>query len=198
MDRNTPVDTDELLEAIAGGDEGAFRQLFDAYREPIFYYLVNITKSKEISEELLTDIFMKLWTGREWIESIKNIGAFLKKVSYNKAIDYLRYAARRRKLQDVIALEIIPHETSSPERILLEKDYKRIIEEAVSNLTPQRQKVYRLSREKGLTHDEIAQRLNLSPNTVSNHIKASLKSIKGHLAQHDVDKLMLFFLFYFY
>ncbi len=183
---------DELLQAIAEGNENAFRQLFDAYKVPVFDYLVNITKSKEVSEELLSDIFLKLWLGREWIASVNNMEAFLKKVSCNKAIDYLRYVARSKKMQALIAAEINSFSgRQSPEDILLEKDYRNIIHEAIQQLSPQRKRVYTLSREHGLTHDEIARQLNLSVNTVSNHIKASLHSIKQHLKNNDTTGILI-------
>lgn len=181
MQQEKGILNEELLSAIAGGDESAFRLLFDKYREVIFNYLVNITKSREASEELLSDIFMKLWLGREWVGSIQNIEAFLRIVSYNKAIDYLRHVARKRKLQEIVAMEIDITVGRTPENILLEKDFHRVIKEAVDQLTPQRKMVYKLSREQGLTHEEIAKKLNLSSNTISNHIKASLQSIKGYL-----------------
>ena len=175
-----------LLHDIAKGDETAFRKLFDAHHSLVYNYLLNVTKSKEISEELLSDIFMKLWLGREWLPQVQNIDAFLKRVSYNKAVDYLRYAARNKKLQEMIAKEMGIFAAHTPEDQLLDKDYQRIVAEAVAMLTPQRKKVFKLSRQEGLSYEEIAQQLNLSVNTVSNHIKSSLQAIKGHLKRNNI------------
>lgn len=190
-----PIET-ELLRKIAEGDEAAFRILFDRYHVRIFDYLVVITKAKEAAEELLMDIFLKLWLGREWITEIKDVEAFLKKVAYNKAIDFIRYTARHKKLQDIIAREIahVPHQ--SPVDALAEKDYQKIIQKAVDSLSPQRRLVYTLSRSHGLTHDEIARELNLSVNTVNNHTKAALQSIKTFLKENDIPGItvLLFFL----
>lgn len=195
MQQEKSISDMELLSAIAAGDESAFRLLFDQYREVVFNYLVNITKSKEASEELLSDIFMKLWLGREWVGSIQNMEAFLKKVSYNKAIDYLRHVARKKKLQEVVATEIDITAGRTPENILLEKDFQRVISEAIEQLSPQRKIVYKLSREQNFTHEEIAQKLSLSANTVSNHIKASLQSIKGYLQNKHGEELAILILF---
>ena len=191
MQRDDYLSEKELLSAIAAGNEGAFYHLYESYREKMFHFLLNITKSKEISEELLTDIFMKLWVGKDWIDSINNIESFLRKVSYNKAIDYLRYAARQEKLQKIIAGQMNFAVNDSPETLLMEKDYHRILAKAVEELTPQRKIIYRLSREQFLSHEEIAQKLNLSVNTVNNHIKAAVNFIKNYLNKNNMEGLVL-------
>jgi len=178
--------TPELLRRITEGDEVAFRMLFDLYKNKVFDYLTGIVKSKEIAEELVMDIFLKLWLGREWIADIEHIEAFIKKVGYNKAIDFLRYAARNQKLQRVIAKEMASEPDRSLEIQLLEKDYQHIVQEAVRQLSPQRRLVYTLSRDKGMTHDEIARELNLSIHTVNNHTKEALKAIRGFLNKNNI------------
>ncbi|MDO6430075.1 RNA polymerase sigma-70 factor [Flavitalea sp. BT771] len=178
--------TPELLRKITAGDENAFRSLFDLYKNNLFDYLIGIVKSRQVAEELVMDIFLKLWLGREWIADIEHIEPFIKKVAYNKAIDFLRYAARNQKLQHIIAREMAGEVDRSLEMQLLEKDYQHIIQEAVRQLSPQRRLVYTMSREKGMTHDEIARELNLSIHTVSNHTKEALRSIRGFLSRNNV------------
>lgn len=182
-----------LLQQIAAGDEPSFRQFFDHYRERVFHYLIPITKSKEIAEELVMDIFLKLWIGREWITEIEHMDAFLQKVAYNKAIDFLRFAARQKKLQAVVAREMADAIDHSLELQLLESDYRAIVEAAVRQLSPQRRLVYTLSREKGLSHDEIARELNLSIHTVSNHTKEALKFIRGFLHKNNISRMTLLY-----
>lgn len=178
--------TPEVLRRITEGDEVAFRKLFDHYKDNIFDYLAGMVKSKEIAEELVMDIFLKLWLGREWIADIEHIEAFIKKVAYNKAIDFFRYAARHQKLQHLIAKEMADATDRSLEMQLLEKDYQYIIREAVRKLSPQRRLVYTLSREKGMTHEEIARELDLSIHTVNNHTKEALKAIRGFLQKNNI------------
>ncbi|MBN9380509.1 MAG: RNA polymerase sigma-70 factor [Chitinophagaceae bacterium] len=178
--------TPEILRRITEGDETAFRRLFDLYKGRIFDYLIGIVKSREVAEELVMDIFLKLWLGREWIADIEHIQAFIQKVAYNKAIDFLRYAARNHKLQHLIAKEMAGELDRSLEIQLLEKDYQNIVQEAVRQLSPQRRLVYTLSREKGMTHDEIARELNLSIHTVNNHTKEALKAIRGFLSKNNI------------
>src|SRR5579859_5286981 len=98
MDKDT-----DLLYEIASGNETAFRVLFNARYEKLFNYLLRITKSREIAEEIATDVFLKLWMGRELMNEISNLDAFLYKVAYNKALDFFRVAARNNRLQRLIA-----------------------------------------------------------------------------------------------
>ncbi len=78
----------ELLLKIAEGDQVAFSVLFEQYRNQLFTYLLKITKSAETSEEIVLDVFLKIWHGKEAIVEIENIEAFLFRVAHNKAIDF--------------------------------------------------------------------------------------------------------------
>jgi len=80
----------ELQMQIAEGDESSFQRLFERHRDKLFNYLFSIVKSREIAEELVIDVFLRLWIGRELLTEIQNMDAFLHKVAYNKAIDFLR------------------------------------------------------------------------------------------------------------
>lgn len=188
-------DEDLLLKKIAQGDEPSFRVLFDKYHKKLFTHLFGITKSKEVAEELVIDIFVKLWAGRELIVEIRDIEAFLKKVGYNKSMDFFRIAARNAKLQKAIEREM-DHGTGIPADLHLhDLELKEILRNAARQLSPQRRLVFTLSREEGLTHDQIAQKLNLSRNTVKNHMIEAIKSIKSYLKANDIETWLLLTVF---
>ena len=79
----SPYTDKELLLKIAEGDQVAFSILFEQYRNRLFTYLFKITKSAETSEEIVLDVFLKIWHGKEAIIEIENIDAFLFKVAHN-------------------------------------------------------------------------------------------------------------------
>ncbi|MBW7889498.1 MAG: RNA polymerase sigma-70 factor [Chitinophagaceae bacterium] len=182
----------ELQMQIAGGDESSFQQLFERHRAKLFNYLLSIVKSREIAEELVIDVFLRLWTGRELLTEIQNMDAFLHKVAYNKAIDFLRISSRNASLQKLVRREIM---ASSKERSadyrLQEQEYREIIRRAIHQLSPQRRLVFMLSRVEGLTYDQIAERLNLSRNTVRNTLAETLRSIRSHLRKHGINPILL-------
>jgi RNA polymerase sigma-70 factor (family 1) len=173
----------ELLLAFHGGDEKAFNQLFARYRNQLFTYLFKITKSRETAEEIVLDVFLKIWTGRELAPEIVNFEAFLFRVAHNKAYDFLRSAQRSMVLKRDLAEAILLSSEETADERLLQHDVNQTLKTAVDQLSPQRQLVFELSREQGLNYDEIAARLQLSRNTVRNHLSASLQFIRAHLAQ---------------
>lgn len=178
------IDTDiVLLSKIAAGDENAFTLLFERYRDKLFYYILRHTKSPEIAEEIVTDIFMKLWLGRELAEQIKDIGAFLHKVGYYKVMDFLRTTARHSKLRQVY-LDYVHHTEAHPGEDLFDEEIKALLYKAINQLPPQRRLIYRLSKQEGLSHVQIADILHLSPSTVNNTIVSATRSITSYVKSH--------------
>jgi len=189
--------TDEqLLSLLGSSDEAAFKEIFERYREKLFFYLRKHTKANEIAEEIVTDIFMKLWTGRELAARITNLSAFLHKVGYYKALDFLRVTARHERLQQVYVDRLQHAVEKGIDEALIDAQDRALLYQAVNQLPPQRQTIYRMSREEGLTHEQIAEALHLSPSTVNNQLVAANRSIAHYLrANGDLGTaLSLFFL----
>lgn len=184
-----------LLQQIAQRDENAFKLLFDQYKDRLFLYINGIIKSKEVSEEIVMDVFLKIWLGKEIVKEIENFDAFLFRVAYNKSIDFLRSAARDLKLRDLVWHEIQVAGGMSADQQVIIREYEKKLREAIGLLSPQRRLVYEMSREKGFSHEDIAKRLQLSKNTVNNHIVESQKFIRSYLIRHlDIAVLALIFL----
>lgn len=171
----------ELLQRVAVGDQDAFARIFETYRQGLYTYLLRITKSEVVAEDILVDVFMKLWVGREMLVRIENLDGFLHKVAYNKAMDFFKTTARHARLQQVYAQRISGQAEPTQEDWLIDEECRRIFQEAVNQLPPQRKLIYTLSREQGLTHEEIAQALHLSRNTVKSTIMAANRSISEYL-----------------
>lgn len=182
METSLPYDEQLLLKQISEGDEKAFNTIFSQYRDRLFAYLFAITKSKETAEEIVLDVFMKLWLGREIVTEIQNLQSFLYRIAHNKAIDFLRSAQRNPVQQNEIwdAIQSTAGETSS-DHLLNRHNVEAALNKAVEQLSPMRQKVFQLSREEGMSYDEIAGQLHLSRNTVRNHVAASLEFIRSYL-----------------
>lgn len=180
---------------MAEGDEAAFARLFGQYRDKLFAYMVKHVKSKEVAEEIVTDIFMKLWIGRELASQIKDLGAFLHKAGFYKAMDFLRTASRHTRLLRIYLdrQETIPEKGADD--LLIDTESKNLLYEAVNQLPPQRKRIYLMSREGGLTHDQIAEALHLSRSTVNNALVSSNRSIVQFLRKHAVDKAVFVFFF---
>lgn len=185
----------ELLIRIAAGDENAFAQVFELYRLRLYNYLLRITKFPVIAEDLVVDVFMKLWVGRELLVNVYDLEGFLHKVAYNKAMDFFTTTARHTRLLQVYAERIDGHTERLADELMVDDECRRILLEAVNQLPPQRKLIYTLSREKGLTHEQIAGALNLSRNTVKNSIVSASRSISEYLQKYYPGKTALSCLF---
>ena len=184
----------ELLQLIAGGDQKAFNRLFDRYRDQLFHYLRKITKSDETAEEIVLDVFVKIWTGRSILTEIDNFEAFIFQVAKNKGLDFLRQVQRNRLQQTELwkRMQTSSYRESADEKVMLD-DITQAVHEAVEHLSPQRKKVYQLSREQGFTYEQIGKRLHLSTHTVRNHLAASLNIIRSYLGADWVIALLAAF-----
>ena len=183
----------ELLQLLAGGNEKAFKVLFDTYRNRLFYYISRFIKSEQVAEELVMDVFMKIWTGRELATQINNFDAFLFRIAHNKSIDFLRSAANDSRLKELLWEEIQVTSREQADTSMVVKEYEEKIREAISLLSPQRKKVYSLSREQDLTHDQIAEQLSISKSTVNNHIVEAQRFIRNYLSK-SLDLAIVIFL----
>jgi RNA polymerase sigma-70 factor (family 1) len=195
MAASTTYDASLLLQQIAEKNERAFRILFDQYKDRLYQYIFGIVKSKEVTEELVMDVFLKIWLGKEIVKQIVNFDSFLFRVAYNKSIDFLRKAARDDRFRDILWKDTQLAGDNRADEQVITHEYENLLREALLKLSPQRRLVYYLSREKGYSHLDIARMLQLSRHTISNHIVESQRFIRSYLIhQMDVTSLLLIIL----
>lgn len=168
-------------QSLSSGDEAAFKIFFEVYEQKIFNYINKIVKSKEVSEELVIDVFMKIWNAKEMLLDIQNLDAFLYRMAVNKALDFLRIATREKKVRELLALEMHSLTSESAEQAYLNREYEQHINLSVKRLPPQQKLIFILSREKGFSHQQIAEELNISKNTVKNHMVSAIKHLRSIL-----------------
>jgi RNA polymerase sigma-70 factor (ECF subfamily) len=190
-------DDQYCLIKIKEGDEFFFNVIFEKYRDQLFTYLYKISKSKEVAEEIVLDVFLKLWHGREAITEIQKLEAFLYAVAHNKAIDFFRAAKRSPVLQQAVweVLTDMTTATDSADARLHQQHLEVLIKEAIDQLSPQRKKVFELRQNEGLSYAEIAAAMNLSTHTVRNHLAASIEFIREYLHKNNVLLLLPAILF---
>lgn len=168
------------------------KQLFVQYRNRLFYYIARFTKSELVAEELVMDVFMKIWSGRELLTQVDNFDAFLFRIARNKSIDFLRSAAGNTRFQELLLEQLDLVSTDYADTALLTREYEEKVREAVMLLSPQRRKVYTLRHEQHLSQAEIAAQLNLSRHTVNNHIVEAQRLVLKHVASSmDLAVLLL-------
>ncbi|MDF2187790.1 RNA polymerase sigma-70 factor [Paraflavitalea sp. CAU 1676] len=183
----------ELLNLVAKGNELAFRRIFDLYNKRLFTFAEGMLKSAADAEEIVQDCFTKVWLNRESLQVVENPGSYLYKIVRNSTIDHLRKTAREQNLINQVWANI-SHSDNSLEEEILKNDSQQLIAQALAQLSEQKQQVFRLSRESGLSHEAIASIMGLSKSRVNNILVESIRHIKNHLDKHSYHIGMVFWL----
>jgi RNA polymerase sigma-70 factor (ECF subfamily) len=179
----THQDEKELLVLASQKDQEAFATLFHGYKHKLYAYVLRLTESEMLAEDIVQDVFMKLWSDHASLGSIENFGSYLFRMSKNQVINHFK-----RMAHETLIMSEMFHQTSGghneTQDIIALKDVEKILGEILEKLPPQQKAVYQLSREEGRTHDEIANLLKISPNTVKNHIVQAMSTIRTQLRRH--------------
>lgn len=167
-----------------------FDYLFEQYKKRIYIYVLKIVKSSFAAEEITQEIFIKLWLFRDRLSEINNLDGFVFKIVRNHTLNHLRKVAYDdRLLKEILAFTTL--EQNNIDEKIIATDYQLLVQQALDCLSPQRRLVYELSRKKGLNHEEIASQLDLSKNTVKNHIGSALKHIQNYLSKNGISVAIL-------
>lgn len=170
-------------------EEAAFRNLYETYKNRLYGYILAIVHSPEAAEDLTQELFIKIWENRSRLREVKSPEHYLFVTARNRTLNYIRKAAydagRLRELQDAMT-----GASNNVEDHLYAGEYRRMVEEALQQLSPQRSLVFRLSRFQHLRLEEIAARLSLSRNTVKNHLVEALRFIRTYLVENGVILLL--------
>jgi RNA polymerase sigma-70 factor (ECF subfamily) len=166
----------ELLQLAAAGEQAAFAQLFMLNRHKLFSFLMRLTQSPEMTEDVIQDIFLKLWRNRHTLPTIDHFSSYLFKMAQNQCVTHFRRVAKETL---ILARLETPSPSTTDDHLAL-KEIQRQLLQALAKLTPQQRLVFSLSREKGLKYEEIAAELNISPSTVKNHMIDALRILRQH------------------
>lgn len=181
----------DLCSRLAAGDERAFRAVFDRFHRKVYQFAFNFLKNKERSEEIVQDTFLRFWLYREKIDSDQPIAPFLFTIARRTLTDAWRKAATSERFREELRLFVDVSTNDTEEKVLM-NELERITQDALRKLSDQQQEVFTLSRYKGLSYDQIAERMHISKNTVKYHLVNALKIIRSHFGEHDMLYFLLF------
>ncbi|MEO6962891.1 MAG: RNA polymerase sigma-70 factor [Puia sp.] len=175
------LEKDWLCQA-ADGERHAFTDLYTYYLDSLYQYVFLFTKSAYSTEEIVQDVFVRIWEHRQILREVESFKSYLFRAAKNRVIDYVRSReAEERALSRVLAGQKAAPET--PDEAFDYKAYYHIVQEAIGQLSPRKQEIFHLSAEKGLSHDEIAAELNISKSSVKNQLYKSFDFIRKYLAR---------------
>ena len=173
--------TSDIISLIRQGDQKAFETLFKEYYARLCEYSFLLIKDEEVASELVQDFFVKLWENRANI-NIKIVKAYLFKAIHNNSIKYI---TKKNHFESIIDEKeyghVMPNDFELPE----------MLEKSLNGLPPKCKEIFLLSRQDKLHHNEIAEKLGISPKTVEVQIRKARLILKEKLKEFRV--LLLFY-----
>ena len=169
----------ELVELLKYGDKFAFEQLYHNYKERIYGNLYKMVKSVEISEEILQDLFVKIWISRENLDIEKSFRSYLFKISENLVYDFFRKAALNKELESYLVSVAVPA-TSPVEQHIYYKEGNYMLAKAIESLPPRRKQIYILCKIEGKSYREVSRLLGVSISTINEHIVKATRVVKKY------------------
>ena len=168
-----------LGKRIANDDQLAYRQLFIQFYAKLSRFVMGFTKSKELTDEIVSDVFINIWRRRKNMEEVKNLKLYLYVSAKNITFNYLK-KLHRENLTDIDIVEIEPEDPfADPGAAMITREMNQKLKAAINDLPPRCKLIFTLVKEDGLTHKQTAHLLNISESTVENQISIALKKISG-------------------
>jgi len=189
-----PFDERAILRAIAEGSEAAFVQLFDKYSAKVYNVAYKFLDSREQAEEIVQDVFMDVWISKDKMAEVLNLNAYILGMVRKKVYDAYRQKSSFAQL--IKELSDNPQTENAVERNMQEREYEILLQRALAKLPHHQQEIFRLAREEGLSHEEIAKKLNLSRLSVKAHMKRILRVLRqtlGPVLKAETTYLILLF-----
>ena len=174
----------ELLRRLRAGDERALEIVFRAHYSGMASFVQRFVRSPDVAEELVQDLFLKLWTKREQLSEIETFRTYLYRAARNQALNWLRRQKLERRWQDEHAGEEEAITTETADEDASEHEGAAAVRSAIDRLPPRCREVFLLSRDGGLTYAEIARTLDISVKTVETQMGRALKSLRVALQRY--------------
>jgi len=193
MALNKNISDEELVEKLRKGDIEAFDAVFEKYSNRLFGFALKYLKSKEETEGLVQDVFLKIWENRKTLKKDASLKSYLFTIAYHNICKIFRKKQLQGKLKEEIGLtsEI---SADTEEQINYHSTLEQI-EQLIEKLPPKQRAIFEKSRQEGKSTREIAEEMHLAPGTVDNNISAALKFLRKHISGGNLALSLLFAVF---
>jgi RNA polymerase sigma-70 factor (ECF subfamily) len=186
----------ELIALMSQNDKHAFDQIYDRYWEKLFLFLVKVIKDEDDAKDLIQEIFVSLWIRRESLPVIDSLSAYLYTAARYKGLSYIQTNITKNNYLQSLA-DFLSQPDYSDDQYQSAKDLEEIIARKVETLPSKMRLVYSLSRDEGLTHKQISEKLDISDKTVKKQINNALNQIRLVLPDKNASGLFVLIFFKF-
>jgi RNA polymerase sigma-70 factor (family 1) len=173
----------DLIQLITQNDESAFAQLFNCYRNRIYTFALKLTHSTTVAEEIVGDVFLKIWLRRTSLNEIENFKAYINIMARNETYKILKLIAKNYKMIS-LADNDVSVVSNNPDEYLINKELTSLLHKAIDRLPTQQKQVYKLMKEGDLKRGEVAELLQINPETVKSHLAQAMKNIRIYCMLH--------------
>jgi RNA polymerase sigma-70 factor (ECF subfamily) len=171
----------ELIKLLNNGDMVAFDAIYKKYSRRLYGFVFRYTKQETDTEGIVQEVFIKIWQNREKINVYSSFESFLFTIAHNATVNLLKKRAAEQKYVDHVKSIQRPDEVYELTDELHYKELQQKFQGLLNELTPRQKEIFQLSRDEGLSHKEIAEKLGISVNTVKNHLVTTLSFLKNKL-----------------
>lgn len=170
----------ELFELLKTGDEAAFTEIYHRYFDLLYLHALKRVRNGDIAKDLVQELFTTLWTKRDTLQARINLSNYLYTAVRNGVFTYIaRQKLESRYINTLPSLELTGE--CLTDHLSRERQLRAIIEKEIAELPEKMGIIFKLSRKEGLSHKEIAERLNLSELTVKTQVKNALRILHTKL-----------------
>jgi RNA polymerase sigma-70 factor (family 1) len=180
MPETPRYDIKNLLLHVGEGNELAFKGIIDFYKESFYAASLKMTHSVDIAEEIVQEVFVSLWVKRAQVAAATNPESYLFTMLLNSIYAHFRKLALEKAMKKKMVQQSEDIDSNPIEDILFAKEDREIFEAVINHLPSQQRIVYKLSRQQGLSRQEIASQLHISPHTVKNHLHQAIRFIDAY------------------
>lgn len=183
----------KLVEQLRAGSKDAYHTLYSEYGPRIHAFALSYLKNNADAEELLQEVFLKIWEMRSSLDTEKNFKSFLFQIGINLIYDFIRRKNIERAYFDHLGSDLQRQSDSTWDEVIY-NDMLDNLQKLVNSMPRQRRLIFRMSREEGLSNEEIARKLGLSQRTVESHLYFALAFLKSKLGAGSLPALLFFYL----
>lgn len=193
MDKYARLTEKELIILLKQDDERALRPLYESHLKPLHYFILRIAKSKELAEDVVQDVFIKLWESRAQINPDQPFKTYLYTIAKRHLLNMLKRVQHETYILDEIRKYTAPTEHTTD----LQLDYaesNELLNEAIDKLPPQCKAVFLRCKIQGMPYKEVAAELGIAEGTVHTQMVKALKAIKEYITFKNAILLLLAYL----
>jgi len=183
-----------LVRELKNGNVSAFDELFEIYGKRIHHFAFGYLKSQDDADEIVQDVFFRIWEKRKELKPELSFKAYLFKISYNYILQYFEKARKSQAYKDRIIEESLTFDPDLDERI----DYQALLDQLetiIDSLPPRQKDIFVRRRKEGQSVKDIAKALGLSPKTIENHLTQAIREVKRQMGNSNLSTVLFYVLF---